>query len=77
MPLRQRWAPDVAVTPLQNFRADADLWEGAQAALDAVEGPRRVMVTVTPGMTRSAAIVAFLRALTRPAASPGRGAAGS
>jgi len=59
-------------TPLQNFRADAALWDGAQEALDAVQEPRRVVVTLTPGMTRSAALVAFLRALTRqPSGAPG------
>jgi hypothetical protein len=55
----------VAETPLRPFRADAELWDGAQAALDALQQPRRVTVTLKPGMTRSAALVAFLRALTR------------
>ena len=52
-------------TPLRNLRADDETWQGAQAALDALDAPRRVTVTLQPGMTRSAAIVAFLAALTR------------
>lgn len=52
-------------TPLQNFRAPLDLWEASGTALDGLDEPRRVSVTIRPGMTRSAAIVAFLRAITR------------
>ena len=53
-------------TPLQNFRADRKLWDVAQEALDAVREPRRVVVTLAPGMNRTTAVVAFLRALVRP-----------
>lgn len=52
-------------TPLQNFRADAALWTDADAALRELTAPRRVTVTIRPGMSRSAALVAFLQALTR------------
>lgn len=59
-------------TPLRNLRADDDTWSGAQAALDALDAPRRVSVTLRPGMNRTTAIVAFLRALTRTPSSAAR-----
>lgn len=53
----------MAETPIRNLRVDSPTWDGAQAALGTVTGPRRVVVVLHPGMSRSAAIVAFLRAL--------------
>jgi hypothetical protein len=52
-------------TPLQSFRCDRELWEHAERALDELKGARRITITVRPGMTRSAALVALLAELER------------
>lgn len=53
----------MATTPTQTFRAPDSLWTDAQDALDAIGGPVDVMVSLSAGMDRSAAIRAFLAAV--------------
>lgn len=48
---------------LRTYRADDDVVSPADEALRAVTALVTVTVTIEPGMTRSAAIVALLRAL--------------
>ena len=56
----------------RGVRVDPAVWDGSLEALRALEAPRRVVVVVRPGMTRTDAIAAFLRALTRRPPQAGR-----
>lgn len=46
-----------------SLRIPPDVWAAAGQALDDQQGQRRVTVTLAPGTSRSAAVIAFLRVL--------------
>jgi hypothetical protein len=51
-------------TPLQNFRAPTVLWDAAIKTLGNVDERSPVIVNIEPGMSLSAALRAFLQAVT-------------
>jgi hypothetical protein len=60
-----RRTPPIAGTGPKSsgMRIPPDVWAAAGRALDDQQGQRRVAVTLAPGTSRSAAVIAFLRAL--------------
>lgn len=56
----------MALPTPRGIRVAPEVWDGSLDALKALDGPRRVVVTLRPGMTRTDAVMAFLTALMRP-----------